>query len=85
MESYRLEYGSNAVSFAQLTDYVGPISRNLQFQFQFFSDGQRWSVAVPQQGIWAGNYLLTSEGRIHFNETKAATNDDVDLRDRNSR
>lgn len=81
METYRIERGSNAVSFAQLEDYVSPIYHELQF----FSDGQRWSVAVPQQGIWAGNYLLTSEGRIHFNKISPATTNDVDLRDRNSR
>src|SRR6185503_1996723 len=88
MESYRLEYGSNAISLAQLEEYcdVSILSgRRSQIQLQFFSEGQLWWVAVPQQGTWAGNYLLTSEGRIHFNKTGPATTNDVDLCDRNSR
>jgi hypothetical protein len=75
METYRLGHGSNAVSFVQLQEYVGPID----YKLEFFSDGQRWSVAVPEQGTWAGNYLLTSDGRIHFNKCRPPNTNDVDL------
>jgi len=80
MEGYRLERGSNAMTFPELTNgyILSPLDLE-GYTFSFLSDGSQWSIAVPRQETLAGNYLLTSKGRIHFNAAKSATTNDVDL------
>src|SRR6266853_2400478 len=62
-EVYRIERGSCPASFEQLTNAVHLEPFN--FAFRFVSDGPRWSVSVPQQGLFAGDYLLTSDYKLH--------------------
>ena len=80
--TFQVEHGSNAVCLADLREYLREID-NWEVQFETHSSG--WSVAVPAQGIWPGNYLLTSDRNIHFNRDRTATTNDVDLLDRKSR
>jgi hypothetical protein len=77
-EVYRVERGSCPASFEQLTNAVH--LETFGFAFRFVSDGLRWSVSVPQQGLFAGNYLLTSDHRVHFRKSGPATTNDPDLR-----
>jgi len=75
---YHREHGSYAVSFDELTNLC---RQSTSYQFGFASDGTRWSVAVPPQNMFAGHYLLTTEGRIHFSTEGEATTNSVDLID----
>jgi len=78
MEAYRIDRGRYATSFDQLTnDYP----MRLRFDFRLISDGKRWSVAVPEQGVFPGHYLLTSDNRLHFSTRGPATTNDLDLWD----
>jgi hypothetical protein len=71
---YQMDHGSYATSLDQLKNEL-PVLPN--FQLQFTSDGTNWAVSVPQQGLYAGNYLLTHR-HIYFNSAvRACTNDVV--------
>lgn len=73
---YYDEHNTFATSLDQLTNHI-----RLPFRFacDFTGDKQRWSVTVPQQERFAGNYLFTSRGNLYFNASKAATTNDVEL------
>lgn len=78
LEQYQLEHGVYATSLGALTNYLRK-GWKLDYEVQFVRDGKRWSIAVPQQGLFAGYYLFTSEWRIHFNRDRPATTNDLDL------
>lgn len=81
-EIYRNEHGAYATSVDQLTNAN---LRLTNYTFRFISDGKRWSVAVPQQDLFAGDYLFTSDYKVYFSTTGAATTNDVDLFDARQR
>jgi len=76
---YHQGHGTYATSFEQLTNEFSRHSGDSAFYLQ--SNGSRWSVSVPQQSTLAGSYLLTDDGKLHFNTSGAATTNDVVLRD----
>jgi len=76
---YHHEHGAYATSFEQLTNEFS--RRPGDYAFYLEGDGSHWSVSVPQQSTLAGSYLLTSDGKLHFSTSGAATTNDVVLRD----
>ena len=79
---YHEEHGAYATSLEQLTNVHLP---SMSYTFHFVSDGQHWSAAVPQQNSFAGNYLFTSDRKLHFSTKGAATTNDLDLFDSTQR
>lgn len=79
---YRDEHGTYATSFDQLTNAH---LHSMGYTFRFSSDGQRWSVAVPRQDVFAGDYLFTSDFKVYFSTKGAATTNDLDLFDSTQR
>jgi hypothetical protein len=75
---YRDEHGTYATSLDQLTNMTLP---KMSYSFRFTSDGHHWSVAVPRQDLFAGDYLLTSDLKLHFSAKGPATTNDLDLFD----
>jgi hypothetical protein len=75
---YRDEHGTYATSFDQLTNLHLP---TMGYSFRFTSDGQHWSIAVPRQDLFAGDYLFTSNSKLHFSTRGSATTNDLDLLD----
>lgn len=72
---YQLDHGRYATCIDELSNDLVILPK---FQFRFASDGTNWSVYVPQQGLFAGNYLLTSE-HLYFNDTLSPSTNDFDL------
>ena len=72
---YQMDHGGYASSLNQLTNDLVVLPK---FEFHFISDGTNWSVSVPQQGLFAGNYLLTPD-HLYFNPTASPSVNDVDL------
>lgn len=72
---YQMDHGAYATSLDQLKDELPVLPK---FQLQFTSDGTNWSVSVPQQGFYAGNYLLTPR-HIYFNSAVPPSTNDVIL------
>jgi len=72
---YQMDHRSYATSLDQLKDELAVLPK---FQLQFTSDGTNWSVSVPQQGLYAGNYLLTPR-HIYFNSAVLPSTNDVIL------
>lgn len=67
-----------ATSLNQLSNGLPVLPK---FQFEFSSEGANWSLSVPQHGLFAGNYLLTTD-HLYFNSVAAPSTNDVDLRSR---
>jgi hypothetical protein len=72
---YQMDHGTYASSLDQLTNDLGVLPK---FEFHFSSDGTNWSVSVPHQGIFAGNYLLVPD-HLYFNPTASPSMNDQDL------
>jgi hypothetical protein len=72
---YRIDHGDFAASLDELElDEIPDVNT-----FHLRGDGETWSIAVPKGA--AGNYLLTSDGKLHFNPTTTATETDLALCD----
>jgi hypothetical protein len=72
---YKMDHGNYATSLNQLSNELPALPK---FQFDFNSDATNWWLSVPQQGLFAGNYLLTP-GHLYFNKAAAASTNDPDL------
>ena len=82
METYRIENGAYPTSFGPLTNYItDAMSRFAQYRLE--SNGEQWTVTVPQHPGLPGHYLLTDEGNhLYFNTAGPATTNDLDLFER---
>ena len=74
-EVYLMDHGKYASSLDQLSNRLPVLPK---FEFHFASDGTNWSVLVPQQNMFAGNYLLTP-GYIYFNSVAEPSTNDTAL------
>jgi hypothetical protein len=72
---YQMDHACYATSLNQLSN---ELPRLPKFQFEFASDGTNWSLSVPQQELFAGNYLLTPD-HLYFNSVAAPSTNDPDL------
>jgi hypothetical protein len=72
---YKMDHGNYATSLNQLSNELPVLPK---FQFEFKSDATNWSLCVPDQGLFAGNYLLTPD-HLYFNSLAAASTNDLDL------
>jgi hypothetical protein len=72
---YKMGHGNYATSLSQLSNELSALPK---FQFEFTSDATNWWLAVPQQGLFAGNYLLTPD-HLYFNSAAMPTTNDPDL------
>jgi hypothetical protein len=71
---HQSETGTNATTFEELgvmfpTNYI-------RYGLTMTSDGTNWSAQVPKQIGFAGHFLITSAGRLHFHATQPATTND---------
>jgi hypothetical protein len=73
--AYQMDHGKYATSLNQLSNELVVLPK---FQFKFTSDGTNWSFFVPQQGLFAGNYLLTSD-HLYFNSAATPSTNDPEL------
>ena len=76
-EVYRIEHGQYAASLAELNLNEVPDPEI----FRFRTKGSDWYIEVEKSDRFAGNYLLTSDGRLYFSPTAPATQSDIVLRD----
>ncbi len=70
-----MDHGKYASLLNQLSYELPALPK---FEFHFASDGTNWSVLVPQQGAFAGNYLLTRD-HIYFNSVAEPSTNDTAL------
>jgi hypothetical protein len=82
-EVYRIDHGEFASSLSELEPYLGEVPDANSFHLR--SDGTTWSIAIARSGGFAGNHLLTSDGKLYFNPTAAATSADIVLCDLSKR
>ena len=74
-----MDHGKYASSLTQLNNELPVLPK---FEFHFASDGTNWSVLVPQQEMFAGNYLLAL-GNIYFTSAGLPSTNDTVLWSRN--
>lgn len=69
----------NAAELNELLPYLGGSMRTNYYTLSYSTNAGQWAVSVDRTSYLPGYYLFCMDGKVHFDESRAATTNDLCL------